>query len=204
MKPKQEQNYKFAGFTLIELMVVVAIMALMAAALIVDFNRNRVARSIQIAKNETASNIRKAQGYLLSSKNITGNTPAKFYIVTLMTSGGGTSYTIDAIDNTGQYKNTPVETINLPSGVKISDVRITINGNQVSQSCMQIVFAAPLGEEYVIPTCGANVASIVSDPVQLAAQSQGPAYIYFQGVTTTVTGSNYVEIFPLTGQILTH
>ncbi len=212
MKPKFEQTNNQKGFTLVELMVVVAIMALMSAVLIADFNRNRTVRSIMIAKNETATNIRKAQGYLLSSKNIAGNIPAKFYIVTFVTSGGGTSYTIDAIDNNYNYygpngtspgPNPSVERINLPTGVKISAITTSNGTQQISQSCMQIVFAAPLGEEYVVPSCGPNIVDTVRDPVQLAAQSQKPAYIYFQGTNTTVSGSNFITILPLTGQLTT-
>jgi hypothetical protein len=135
-----------------------------------------------IAKNETVTNIRKAQGYLLSSKNITPTTAAKFYIVTFMTSNYGTSYTIDAIDNNYQYIS-PVERINLPTGVKISAVTTGIGSQQIPQSCMQIVFAAPLGEEYVVPSCGPNIVDTVRDPVQLAAQSQNRHIFIFKELT---------------------
>lgn len=116
---KQNDHKKQSGFTIIELVVVVAIMSLMAVVVVIDFNRQRVNRNIVLAKNETVTNLRKVQGYMLSSKNIVGDNvesevPAKYYIIEIHKNDN--FFTINAVDSLYRYYPA-IETVALPTGV---------------------------------------------------------------------------------------
>ncbi len=123
---KQKNYQKQLGFTIIELMVVIGIMSLMSAVVIIDFNRQKVSRNVVLAKNETVTNLRKVQGYMLSSKNIRGDIPAKYYIVEIHKNDS--FYTINAVDSQFNYYPA-IETVNLPTGVKFTSLttQSTIN-----------------------------------------------------------------------------
>lgn len=139
MKPNL-QHYKFQnGFTLLELLAVIAIMGILASVFMVNFNAQRVPRDLNIARNETITNIRKVQSYTLSSRDTFGMAN-KFYVITFM--DGASSYIIGSIginptDKLFTYK--VQEVVNLPGRVRQS-----ING----PDCAQIIFAAPFGKMY--------------------------------------------------------
>ena len=84
MKSKTQQiDSRFnsqAGFTLVELLAVIAIMTIIMGALVIDFAGQRGRRNIVLAGNEVVTNLRKVQSNILSSKNIPGGAPAKYYI----------------------------------------------------------------------------------------------------------------------------
>jgi prepilin-type N-terminal cleavage/methylation domain-containing protein len=122
MKQKFKSNFGQAGFTLVELIVVLAMMTLIMAVLVVDFSRQRGQRNLVLAKNETVTNIRKVQSYMLSSRNIAVGVPAKFYMVTFNTSTPH-SYKIQAVDSDYEFHDN-IEIIYLPSSVSISDLRL--------------------------------------------------------------------------------
>ena len=69
------------GFTLIELMVVVSIMAILATAVIINIAGQRNNRNIIIAENELVNNIRTAQSYTLSSRVLPSGQSAQYYVL---------------------------------------------------------------------------------------------------------------------------
>lgn len=206
MKQKLEKNNSQAGFTLMELITVLAITTLVMGAVVLDFNRQRGLRNIVLAKNETITNLRKTQSYMLSSRNISAGVPAKFYIVTFEM--GQSNYTIDAVDNDYVY-HPSLETISLPSAVSLSSLTVgdPVGGNdEVPPSpCLQVIFSAPFGKMYTNGTdnCDSSIANILKDPVQLAQISQKTAKIYFSESSGAGSGGvpPHVEIVPITGQM---
>lgn len=93
---------KYFGFTLVELMVVMAIAGIMATigwATLGDSSKNINASN---ACDQLASSINKARGYALSGKSSTS----------ILISGSANSYTISGISNP--------ETISLPKGVSVN------------------------------------------------------------------------------------
>lgn len=200
MKQKQGKFYNQFGFTIVELMVVLTIMVMLATVIIIDFNRQRGARNILIAKNETITNLRKIQNYILTSRNISTGVPAKFYIATLQS--GATSYTIQAVDNTYTFHDN-LETVNLPSDLSFASLRIAPSSQSkpVSYPCVQVIFSAPFGTIYTrgALTCDSSITTILSDPVAIAGLGQNKTDIYF--AIKGVAQSSYIEISPFTGQM---
>jgi prepilin-type N-terminal cleavage/methylation domain-containing protein len=75
---------KYRGFSLIELMVVIGIIAIMSIILLVSFNSNKSQSRLKVAQRETASAIKLAQSYALQGKTQGGATPCGYgFIFTL-------------------------------------------------------------------------------------------------------------------------
>lgn len=181
MKPNYP-NYKSEhGFTLLELLTVIAVMGVLASVFMVNFNAQRVPRDLNIARNETITNIRKVQSYTLSSRDTLGMAN-KFYVITFM--DGESSYKIGSIginptDKLFTYKIQ--EVVTLPG-----KVRQSING----PDCAQVIFAAPFGKMYTdtnLNRCEDSLSDtnninnsllkLVSDPVLLSTLASKPVQI---------------------------
>ncbi len=229
MKQKQDKTISQAGFTIVELLAVLAIMTLLMGALVLDFASQRGKRNIVLAKNETITNLRKVQSYTLSSKNLPTGESVKYYIATF--SAGANSFTVDAIDSDYVF-HPAVETIALPSAISIENIT-TIDNKDSGQGtksevvaeesvrvrdaglgalsdkgnvykCMQIIFSAPFGKIYTngSSVCGDSVINSLRDPVQRAALSEKTARIYFNETSENVAKSpSYLEVVPVTGQM---
>ena len=110
------------GFTLIELIVVVAILGIVLGLVTVNIAGQRNARNLNIAQNELISNIRKIQSYTLSARNVFGNQPASYYVMKFDLANP-TQYTIQSMyDVTVSPKIRDIETINLPKGITFSGI----------------------------------------------------------------------------------
>jgi len=154
-----------AGFTLIELMVVVAIMGIMATVLVINLAGQRAGRDVKIAQNQLVSSIRQAQSYTLSSRTLPGGQSVQFYALKFDLSKP-TQYTLEAIYNvsTGALLQ-DIQTINLPTNIQIATITpatypIVIDRSPASDAvnqpgnspylqtptCALIVFAAPFGK----------------------------------------------------------
>jgi hypothetical protein len=175
-------------------------MTLITGLLVIDFASQRAIRNVVLAKNETATNIRKVQSYMLSSRNISANLPAKYYMLTFTKSN---TYKVQAIDNAYVFHDN-IEVITLPTSVTVSNLQI----GSTSYECLQIIYSAPFGNMYVYGSstpsdCGASVISKLRDPVQLASMSQSASYVIFSGLANDPAGK-YIQISPLTGQVISH
>ncbi len=141
MFPYKNKNKLFhPAFTLIELLVVISIMVLISAAVIANYAGTRNSRDLKIAENQLVTNIRQAQSYSLSSRELPGGTPVQYYIMRFDTASSS-QYEIQGMYNT---KSTPVylqtaETISLPAGVTLSSP--LVNGAQ--SSCALVAFVLP-------------------------------------------------------------
>lgn len=227
MKQKQDKTISQAGFTIVELLAVLAIMTLLMGALVLDFASQRGKRNIVLAKNETITNLRKVQSYTLSSKNLPTGESVKYYIATF--SSGSNSFTVDAIDSDYVF-HPAVETIALPTAISIESIT-TIDNKDSDQGtksevagggvirdistgiaddkqgvykCMQIIFSAPFGKIYTngSSSCGSSVINSLRDPVQRAALSEKTARIYFNETSENVArAESYLEVVPVTGQM---
>lgn len=223
MKPKSQQiNSQFnsqAGFALVELLAVLAIMTIILGALVIDFAGQRGRRNIVLAGNETVTNLRKVQSKILSSKNISDGVPAKYYIAEFKP--GETKYTVQAIDNNYTFYDN-LETISLPSKVSISSMEINLpEGDQIIQKettdsievkketeslkCLQVIFSAPFGRMYTNSAnkCGSTIVDTLKDPVRFAELNQNTVKIYFSESSGTASQS-YLELAPITGQMTVH
>ncbi len=149
-------NQKYIqGFTLIELIVVLAIMGLLIGAVIANYAGQRSPRNLRIAQNELVTNIRKLQSYTLSARDLPSNGPAEYYVMKIDTATPAL-YTLQAIYNT---KNPPaqvqaLETINLPQTIRFAQNNpVTINGVPLANGCLLIAFKLPFGKVIVNDGC---------------------------------------------------
>jgi len=69
-----------AGFTLVEVMVVVALMGIMAALSIVSLGSGRIERELEANAREFVAVVREAQNYALTGKQVEGNTACSFSV----------------------------------------------------------------------------------------------------------------------------
>lgn len=139
---------KQSGFTLPELLVVFVIMVVLATLVIISWNSQKANRSITLAQNETVTNLKKIQSYAISSRNISGSTPAKFYLARFQV--GSNEYTIDAVDDNYTYHN--LETVKLPGSITINGLTLSptsSSGTGSSPSCVFVIFSAVYGKTYM-------------------------------------------------------
>jgi prepilin-type N-terminal cleavage/methylation domain-containing protein len=141
---------KSAGFTLIELMVVIAVMVILYSVLTINLTSNRSPLNLQIAADQLVTNIKEAQSYTLSSRLLPSGQSAQYYLIkfNLATS---TQYTIQAIYNVdSQPQLIDVETVNLPANIILAvknPLVINSNGtNMKPASCALISFATPYAQ----------------------------------------------------------
>ncbi len=181
-------------------MVVLSIMMLLMGGLVLDFNRNKKVRMMTIAKNETTTNLRKVQGYMMSSRNIEdGNNSlvAKYYLVEFR--DGSPTYQVKAIDKDFQVYN--VETMKFPGGIAVTG----LDAGYGPTDCLQIIYSAPFGTMYTNYTdeqCG-DIADILRDPIKKYYLTKVMAYVNLQGIGHNSEDDRYIQINPITGQITT-
>lgn len=201
MKPNLK-NTTLYGFTLLELIVVIAIMGMLATLVVVSFNRQRAQRSVVLAQNETVTNLRKVQSYMLSSRNINGTVPAKYYVITLRTQASGfkpTEILVSALDDS--YGMHTVETVKLPEGVSVTDIEVG-DGEQKPDpyDCVQIAFSAPFGQMYTLPGgCDDEITQTVSSPVERVTATN--KVVTFKLFNPNASTSRQVTLYGLSGRI---
>ncbi len=169
-----------AGFTIIELMVVVTIMALMASVMVLNLNTTRASRDIKIAQNLLVSNLRKTQSYTLSSRNLASGQQVQYYLMKFDITNNPTQYVIQAVyDVDSLPKLEDNETISLPPNIKIASVEISERTalpslqkynpspslSTFTSGCGLISFAAPFGK--VIFNDGCTLVNPITHPYDL-------------------------------------
>jgi prepilin-type N-terminal cleavage/methylation domain-containing protein len=170
---RQEKEIKIlkrdseTGFTLIELLVVVSIMGIMLGLVLVSFGTQRSARNLKIAQNELVTNLRKVQGYALSSRSLSSSVPAQFYIMKFDSSSPNSAqYEIQAVYDyfTASPKLQILETIKFPAGLQVAPVTIATSTTglflerpvlptNINSSCVLLAFKVPFGDVYMNDGC---------------------------------------------------
>lgn len=157
---RSPESYQ-TGFTLVELLVVISILALFYGLIVANFSVWRGPQYVKVAANELATNINKLHSYSLSARSIDG-TPANYYIVQFNTGAANTTYPVQAISATTPNPTfvNPVETIRFPGLVYVQELDYTNQSNTVTKpACVQVVFALPYGRTYIDPACSFNAGS---------------------------------------------
>ncbi|MDR3643041.1 MAG: type II secretion system protein [Candidatus Doudnabacteria bacterium] len=170
MTDLQPTSYKLQaqrGFTLIELMVVIVIMALLASVLVLNLAGQRAKRDVQIAENELVSNIRQIQSGTLSAKALPAAQSVQYYMLKFDLAKPG-QYTIQAVYNVDTApKLADIQTIYLPPDVVIASatpggaaISISRQQNPVTQilpstdgSCALLAYSAPFAKVLMSNTC---------------------------------------------------
>lgn len=148
------------GFTLIELIVVLAIMGIMAGVFVLNINQKRAERDIKIAQNQLVTNIRKIQSYTLSSRAAPSGQNVQYYLMKFDFSKP-TQYEVQVMYN---VKSSPqyllrTETISLPAGIRLAAASpgvITRQNDPLTQTpaaCALVAFALPFAKTLLNDGC---------------------------------------------------
>ena len=165
------------GFTLMEMMVVITIMALLATVLVLNLGGQRAKRDVQIAENQLVSDIRQYQSASLSSRLLPSGQTIQYYILKFNLSQPG-QYAIEAAYNTSSSPQlAEIQTILLPPDVLISTIGsggpplsifrqtdpavLSLPGSY--GNCGLLAFAAPFGKVLMDSNCSiAGFPNIIS------------------------------------------
>ncbi len=153
-KQKLSNTVSEAGFTLLELLVTLAILALFYGLILTNFSVWRGPQYVKVSANELITNASKIRSYALSARNLQGN-PAKLYVLKFTTAQPGV-YQVQglAAGPSGDVYYDAVETIRLPGGAVIQDITlVSPAGATTHPTCMQLAFALPFGRTHMNPSC---------------------------------------------------
>lgn len=146
---------KGEGFTLIELIVTLAILAVFYGLIITNFAYWRGPQYVKVSGNELATQINRLHSNALSARSVADN-PAKYFILQLTSGTAATSYIAQAASagSTQDLFTTPFETFKIQGGAYIQSLRLTDKGAVVTTpACVQIVFSLPFGRAYLDGSC---------------------------------------------------
>lgn len=156
-RKQYHQEFKSgAGFTLIELMVSISVMALVLTIVITNLGGRKPNRDIKIAQNELVTNIKKTQSYSLSSHKLPNGKAAQYFLLKLDITNQ--QYVIQGIYdlNTGP-KLIDIETIKFPKGIQFAaTVPLTINNVSATQPCVLLAFKLPFAKAIINDGCNFN------------------------------------------------
>ncbi len=137
------KSAKNRGFTLIELIVVISIMVILTSSLILNFGTANKNRDIASARNFVVSDLRKAQSFSLSARDISSGVHSSAYGLRLDGTNPN-SYSIVAWDNAPTPNQTVLTTVKLPTNIQILGMSVRRPDNTLNLvSDLTIIFKAP-------------------------------------------------------------
>ena len=192
------------GFTVTELLVVFLIMVLMAGLGILNWNSQVPRRNLIIAQNELTTNIRKIQGYAVSSRNISGVGSANFYVMRFEIDNN--QYEVKAIDSNGAISGV-IESGTLPTGLTIKELNLVDQEAQTitNPDCVFLIFNVIYAKVFLggdLKCTDNYLSSLVVDPPALARQAN-----YDLGIVITHTQTSQLKgvyIDGITGRVQTY
>lgn len=135
------------AFTLIELIIAIAMLALIAGVSVANFRSGERQKRLSFAVDGVINGIRNAQNLTLTARQIAASTctinnnpdrAPKFYWITF--NKNSTAYSLNATDKCDQ--NYLIETYTLPQGIEIAQTNgIQVNG--VSGNVVSVLFEPP-------------------------------------------------------------
>ncbi len=178
-----------SGFTLVELLVTLSIIAVFAAMMIVNFSNWRGPQFVKLAANELATNVSKLRSNSLSARSVLGN-PAKFYILKLTSGATASQYVVQSVSSSSPQDifTDPLETIHMPGGTVIQSLTLVDkNNNSTTPACVQIVFALPFGRTYLDGSCSFSATAKSSSQLDAFVNSNLQVIVARSGTTSTKT-----------------
>jgi prepilin-type N-terminal cleavage/methylation domain-containing protein len=167
-RPLQLKIQSQSGFTLIELITTIGIMALILSLTIANIHGSDASRNVSLAQSNLISDLHKIQAYAVNSEDYSANvTPSSAWGIATTSS---TAYTIQSFDNTINQNVQLVSTVQLPTNVQFSSIQIQRpnGGGTVCPTSFAVQFTVPYGRvltSYSGPSCSNN-SNIVSGTLE--------------------------------------
>jgi prepilin-type N-terminal cleavage/methylation domain-containing protein len=173
------------GFTLMELMVALVVLALFYGLVITNFSVWRGPQYVKVSANELATNINKLHSYSLSARNLNGN-PAKLYALQFVTTVTPGTYLVQGLEaaSGGDVYRSNVETATFPGGVYVQDIKLKKGSTETHPTCMQLAFSLPFGRVYMNPACDFHLAK-TNSALDALANSELTITLARNGTDTT-------------------
>ncbi len=109
-----------AGFTIIELLVVLSVMGILITLIVANLAGQRSNQKLKIAQNELVTNFRKLQSFTLASRNLPDGQSVQYYILKFDLSKPD-RYTIEVLyDVLSSPGLASVETVFFPEGIRLA------------------------------------------------------------------------------------
>jgi len=132
------------GFTIIELLVVISIIAILSGIVLIDYRSSQQTLVLQRATNKLAQDIRRVQEMAMSARESNG-VPPRYGIEFVITDPDHYILFADLNDN-GKYESAdgdPVETVTFEQGVRIDQLLIGDSDPLSSTTKIWITFEPP-------------------------------------------------------------
>lgn len=132
------------GFTIVELLIMIGILALLSSVVFIDFGKNGKQFALERSAQKLAQDMRRVQGMAMGTLQGTASTTG-YGIYLNKQAGSNTEYIVYRNENINPYYESSIdvviETISPEDGISICD----INDNNVSESdnVMSISFEPP-------------------------------------------------------------
>ncbi|MCK4918809.1 MAG: prepilin-type N-terminal cleavage/methylation domain-containing protein [Candidatus Pacebacteria bacterium] len=136
------------GFSLIEIMTIIAITGIMTAIAVPYYAQNRDAKALSFGMEQIVSDIRMVQNYAYSTLKSDDSYPAGGYGINFLVDSN--EYIIFADKDSNMEYNSvseKVSAIELSRGVKITSLKI--NGTEDSNGEVDLVFTSPYGKVFI-------------------------------------------------------
>lgn len=174
------------GFTLIELIVSIAILLTLIGVFLANFEGRSGARNLTIAAANLSSDLHKLQSFSLSSKDITPGNPASQYSVVF--ANNAVSYSLTGYNNAMPAVPTVLSTINFPGRVFVNAIQITkADGTTAAPLNATVTFKIPYGR--MVTNYPGSVTNENNDIVRVqlnTADTNECTYVFVNGVTGNV------------------
>lgn len=133
---REKTDKIFSGFTLVELVVSMAILSIMAAITIVSLSGTKTKQEVEGAARQVASAIREAQNYALTGKNITSTSTNRACQFSVASTVNTASLSIKQASISGASCGAPA----------VATTYSLQNGVQFSVASREVLFDVPRGE----------------------------------------------------------
>ncbi len=189
----QEKNkiQNSQGFSLIELIVSIAIIVTLVSVFLVNFAGLSKSRNLNVGTNNLVSDLHKIQSFSLSSQDLSVGKPATIYGVVF--NNNAASYNLIGFDNTVPVAvQSTISSVNLPPNTFINSVLVTKADNTTAApTSITILFKIPFGR--VLTNYTGSILNELNDITRVKLQSRDGtvcSYVTVNGITGNVSATS--------------